>query len=316
MLVTDLLEGARFEEVKRRDDATRDRFGEIVFRFYFGLVKYLGRVSGDPHPGNYLLLADGRVGFLDFGLMRVLDPGYLEGEQAVAAAVEAGDADAVHASLSALGYLPDPASFDPEALLEQVSAMGAWYLEPGERRFTPAYVAELIDSTSGPRSPWFEQMRLQTIPPQALLLRRMEGLVFATLGEVRAAADWNAIAREFYLDAPPTTRARGGRGRVLGAPLGGGLSGEPRAHHPHRLRRLVHQQVAPAELAPPPRRACPSPRTGPGTGRPAAWRPAPCGARSPPASASDSRSSRPRWGRRSCATTRPRGACRARAAPA
>jgi hypothetical protein len=33
----------------------------------------------------------------------------------------------------------------------------------------------------------------------------MEGLVFATLGEARAAADWNAIAREFYLDAPPAT---------------------------------------------------------------------------------------------------------------
>jgi predicted unusual protein kinase regulating ubiquinone biosynthesis (AarF/ABC1/UbiB family) len=205
VLVTELVEGARFEEVKRRDDATRDRFGEIVFRFYFGLVKYLRRASGDPHPGNYLLLPDGRVGFLDFGLMRVLDEGYLEGEQAVAAAVEAGDAVRVHAALSALGYLPDPGTFDPEGLLAQISAMGAWYLEPGERRFTPAYVADLLDSTGGPRSPWFDQMRRQTIPPQALLLRRMEGLVFATLGEVRASADWNAIAREFYLEAPPAT---------------------------------------------------------------------------------------------------------------
>ena len=48
-------------------------------------------------------------------------------------------------------------------------------------------------------------MRRQTIPPQALLLRRMEGLVLSTLGEVRASADWNAIAREFYLDAAPAT---------------------------------------------------------------------------------------------------------------
>ena len=205
VLVTDLLEGARFEQVKRRNAATRDRFGEIVFRFYFGLVKHLGRVCGDPHPGNYLLLPDGRVGFLDFGLMRVLEPGYLDCERRVAAVVEARDPAAVHAALSALGYLPDPAAFDPDGLLEQVLAMGAWYLEPGERRLTPAYVAELLDSSSGPRSPWFEQMRRQTIPPQALLLRRMEGLVFATLGEARAAADWNAIAREYYLDAPPTT---------------------------------------------------------------------------------------------------------------
>src|SRR5215213_222449 len=205
VLVTDLLRGARFEEVKQRDEATRDRFGEIVFRFYFGLVHHTGRVSGDPHPGNYLLLDDGRVGFLDFGLMRVLEQEYLEREASVAVAVEEGDAARVHAILSDLGYLPEPAEFPPEALLEQIRALGAWYMEPGVRRFSPAWVAELLDSTSGPRSPYFAQMRRQTIPPQALLLRRMEGLVLSTLGEVHASADWNAIAREYYAGDPPAT---------------------------------------------------------------------------------------------------------------
>jgi predicted unusual protein kinase regulating ubiquinone biosynthesis (AarF/ABC1/UbiB family) len=205
VLVTDLLSGARFEEVKRRDEATRDRFGEIVFRFYFGLVHHMRRVSGDPHPGNYLLLEDGRVGFLDFGLMRVLDRGYIERESAIAAAVDGGDPAGVHAALSELGYLPDPGAFEPEALLAQIAAMGEWYLQPGERRLTPKYVADLIDSTTGPRSPWFAQMRRQTLPPQALLLRRMEGLVFSTLGEVRASADWNAIAREYYAGEAPAT---------------------------------------------------------------------------------------------------------------
>ena len=176
-----------------------------MFRFYFGLVQHMGRVSGDPHPGNYLLLDDGRVGFLDFGLMRVLDRGYLEREAEVAVAVEDDDAARVHAVLAELGYLPEPDEFEPRALLEQIRAMGAWYMEPGERRFSPAWVAELMDSTSGPRSPWFAQMRRQTIPPQALLMRRMEGLVLSTLGEVRAAADWHAIAREYYAGAAPAT---------------------------------------------------------------------------------------------------------------
>ena len=48
-------------------------------------------------------------------------------------------------------------------------------------------------------------MRRQTLPPQALLLRRMEGLLLSTLGEVRAAADWHAIAREYYAGGPPAT---------------------------------------------------------------------------------------------------------------
>ena len=50
------------------DEAQRDRYGEIVFRFFFGLL-YRDRIAlGDPHPGNYLLCPDGRVCFLDFGL--------------------------------------------------------------------------------------------------------------------------------------------------------------------------------------------------------------------------------------------------------
>src|SRR4051812_13678157 len=202
VLVTDLLAGRRFEDVKALDEAERDRFGEIVFRFYFSLLQRTGRVCGDPHPGNYLLLDDGRVGFLDFGLMRVLEPGYLEGERTLARAVVAEDAQAVPAILPRLGYLPDPDDFVPEALLEWLLAAGEWYLQPGRRRLSPQYVTELLDATASPRSPWFEQQRRMTVPPQALLIRRMEGLIFTTLGELRAGADWHALAKEFFADEP------------------------------------------------------------------------------------------------------------------
>jgi predicted unusual protein kinase regulating ubiquinone biosynthesis (AarF/ABC1/UbiB family) len=200
VLVTAYLEGRRFEQVKALDEPQRDRFGEIVFRFFFGTLRHLRRAAGDPHPGNYLLLDDGRVGFLDFGLMRVVDADYLEGERALARAVERGDAAAVHAQLARLGYLPEPDGFDPERLLAQIVTAGEWYLEPGFRRLTPAYVADLLDRGSSPRSAFFEEMRRETIPPQALLIRRMEGLVLSTLGELRAGADWHALAREYWND--------------------------------------------------------------------------------------------------------------------
>jgi len=205
VLVSELLEGRRFEEVKRLDEPARDRFGEIVFRFYFGLLAHLGRVCGDPHPGNYLLLADGSVGFLDFGLMRSVDAAYLDGERAIAQAVVERDGDTVKEQLARLGYLPQPDSFEADALLAQIEAAGAWYFEPGFRRLSPAYVSDVVERGGSPRSPWFEQMRHQTIPPQALLIRRMEGLVFTVLGELRAGADWNALATEFFAGEPAGT---------------------------------------------------------------------------------------------------------------
>jgi predicted unusual protein kinase regulating ubiquinone biosynthesis (AarF/ABC1/UbiB family) len=205
VLVTELLSGRRFEDVKQLPDAERDRFAEIVFRFFFGTLNHLGRASGDPHPGNYLLLDDGRVGFLDFGLMRMVDPSYLDRERAVARAVVAGDALAVHAGMRTLGYLPDPGSFEPERLLAQLRLAGEWYFEPGARRITPEYVSDLMERSSSPRSEYFDDLRRMTLPPQALLIRRMEGLVFSTLGELRAQADWAALGDEYHADAASGT---------------------------------------------------------------------------------------------------------------
>ncbi len=205
ILVTELIHGRKFDAVKQLGDAERDRFGEILFRFFFGTLKHLRRAAGDPHPGNYLLLDDGRVGFLDFGLMRVVDADYLELERGVGRAVSAHDAQAVHAGLTALGYLPDPDRFDPDALLEQVLIANEWHLEPGFRRLSPGYIADVIERGSSPRAAHFDQMRHQTIPPQALLIRRMEGLIMSVLGDLRAGADWHALGAEYWSDAPPST---------------------------------------------------------------------------------------------------------------
>jgi hypothetical protein len=161
--------------------------------------------AGDPHPGNYLLAGDGRVCFLDFGLIRRMDADYLEEERLLAQAVIAGDADTVHAKLASLGYLPDPGQFDPERVLAQLATAGEWYFTTGFRRLDPEYVRTSMELSGSPASPYFEEMRRQTIPPQALLLRRMEGLLFSVLGELRAGADWGTLALEYIADEPPST---------------------------------------------------------------------------------------------------------------
>src|SRR6202049_3137885 len=98
VLVSDYVEGERFEAVRRTDEAQRDRYGEIVFRFFFGLL-YRDRIAlGDPHPGNYLLCPDGRVCFLDFGLLRDVDTDRLDAERAIARAVRDGNAPALKAA--------------------------------------------------------------------------------------------------------------------------------------------------------------------------------------------------------------------------
>ena len=80
VLVSEWVEAKGYEEVREMDVATRDRFGEIVFRFFFGSLYRNGHFSGDPHPGNYRLMADGRVAFLDFGMTKRVSREDLENE--------------------------------------------------------------------------------------------------------------------------------------------------------------------------------------------------------------------------------------------
>jgi hypothetical protein len=76
---------------------------------------------------------------------------------------------------------------------------------PGFRNITPELVREVVEQGSSPRSPWFEQMRMQTLPPESLLMRRMEGLLLSVLAQLRAGADWRGIVEEYVRDAPPST---------------------------------------------------------------------------------------------------------------
>src|SRR3954452_9537101 len=140
VLVSEYVEGERFEAVHRADEARRDRYGEIVFRLYFGLL-YRDRIAlGDPHPGNYLLCPDGRVCFLDFGLLRDVDASRLAAERAIALAVRDGDAEALKAALRTGGYLPDGRAdaVDADFALSLMRMAIKWYAVRGMRRFSPA----------------------------------------------------------------------------------------------------------------------------------------------------------------------------------
>ena len=70
VIVSEFVYGRGFEEMKQLGEAERNRIAEIVFRFYFGCMYRHHQFSGDPHPGNCMLLDDGRMAFLDFGLFK------------------------------------------------------------------------------------------------------------------------------------------------------------------------------------------------------------------------------------------------------
>ncbi|MGI8429060.1 MAG: ABC1 kinase family protein [Solirubrobacteraceae bacterium] len=210
VLVSEYVEGQRFEAVRRGDEAQRDRYGEIVFRFYFGLL-YRDRIAlGDPHPGNYLLRPDGRVCFLDFGLLRDVDAARVADERVIALAVRDRDAPALKAALVAGGYLPASRveAVDADLALSLMRLAIKWYAVPGVRRFSSEDARRGRDRErpdSEQRTAMRTQVNQFTLPPGSILIRRMHGIIAAVLEQLRASADWGAIAAEYMHDAPPTT---------------------------------------------------------------------------------------------------------------
>ncbi|HWD69032.1 MAG TPA: AarF/ABC1/UbiB kinase family protein [Solirubrobacteraceae bacterium] len=213
VLVSEYVEGQRFEAVRRADEARRDRYGETVFRFFFGLLYREGIALGDPHPGNYLLVKGGKVCFLDFGLLRNIGPSRVAAEREIALAVRHRDAPELKAALITGGYLPADRANAVEAdfALGLMRRATSWYAVPKFRRFAEDG-EQLPRGRERPggeeRAAIKNQVNQFTLPPDAILIRRMHGVVAIVLQTLRAGADWGAIAAE-YLHGEPAASELG-----------------------------------------------------------------------------------------------------------
>ena len=206
VLVTEYVEGLGFEQVKELPQPERDRFGEIVFRFFLGSLYRTRRFSADPHPGNYLLLPDGRVAFLDFGMAKQVSREQVDAELAVMRAGIDRDPERLHAALASMGFF-DPADeqIAAAAVQEHFEAAAGWYAFDREFKIDREYVRQVMIDMSAPHSRFWELMRRQTLPAQTMFARRMEGLTLAVLGQLEATANWHRIAREWLYGDPPAT---------------------------------------------------------------------------------------------------------------
>jgi predicted unusual protein kinase regulating ubiquinone biosynthesis (AarF/ABC1/UbiB family) len=205
VIVSEYVHGTGFDELKGHDQAARDRMGEILFRFFFGCLYRHRQFSGDPHPGNFLLLRDGKMAFLDFGLFKRMSREAVELELACMRAGMEGDADRLFTLFVDAGFFARPERFEPERVLEQYTDSTWWYSLDERVQLEPEIATAVAIEMSDPRSQHFDQMRHETLPAEHLFGRRMELLTLAVMSQLRACGNWHRIVREWVYGDPPAT---------------------------------------------------------------------------------------------------------------
>lgn len=205
VLVSEYLPGRGFDEIRGLPDADRNRIGEIIYRFYVGSLFEFAEFCGDPHPGNVLLLDDGRVGFLDFGLFNRMDPAHVRFEITCLRAAAEERAEDLRQLMIQRGVIDSPEEIGAEECLEYVLAASEWCLVDEELTITPELASGAFLLAVDPRASEFAGMKQQNLPPEHLFSRRADFLTFGMLGQLHTTANWHRIAREWLYDEDPVT---------------------------------------------------------------------------------------------------------------
>jgi predicted unusual protein kinase regulating ubiquinone biosynthesis (AarF/ABC1/UbiB family) len=209
VVVTEFVHGRGFEEMLTLDQEARDRLGEIVFRFYFGGMYRHRAFSGDPHPGNMVLLDDDRVAFLDFGLFKRISEEAAEVEMEAHRLAHERKGDELRDHLHRAGWVGRPEFYPQDKVLAMVDDMTWWYTHDQTWELEPELATEVVIQMGDPRSKYFGSMRHETLPPDHLFGRRLEVLTLAVMAQLRARGNWHRVAREWlYGDAPVTELGR------------------------------------------------------------------------------------------------------------
>jgi predicted unusual protein kinase regulating ubiquinone biosynthesis (AarF/ABC1/UbiB family) len=204
VLVQELLHGRPFAAARELPQPERDRVAEIVFRFVFGTFYRHRLFNGDPHPGNYLLLDDGRVGFLDYGCVVEFPGEAVERFCVVLRALFSGDLEAWRRGTEEVGILHAGAPYSTEALYEHMH----WFWKPvleARMTFTPEIAAEMVRRNSQTTGAGGAINRHLNIPAGMVFLSRINFGLAGLLGGLQASGPWQGIIREYVDNEAPST---------------------------------------------------------------------------------------------------------------
>ncbi|HEY7042816.1 MAG TPA: AarF/ABC1/UbiB kinase family protein [Nocardioidaceae bacterium] len=174
----------------------RDRYGEIYVRFLFSGPARAGLLHADPHPGNFRILPDGRVGVVDYGAVARLPEGHLPLDIGVLLRHAAqDDYDAVLDGLRRLGFVKSSVHVEVDELRAYLTP----FVEPATTetfQFSREWMRGQFARINDPRAPGYTTVLKINLPPEYLLIHRVWLGGIGVLSQLGAKAAFSRILAE------------------------------------------------------------------------------------------------------------------------
>ncbi len=205
MLTSELATGDTWATALTWDQHQRDLNGECLYRFVFRSLYRMQAFNGDPHPGNYLFHGDGRITFLDFGLVRYFTEDEID---LFAAMVKASAVDHDAAEYRRLaervGLLRPDAPVSTDDVGRYFSDFYAPVAEDRTMTWTKEYASAIVRHTFDRTSPI---AAYATVPRSFVFIQRINLGLYALLGDLHATGNFRRMAEELwpFADGAPST---------------------------------------------------------------------------------------------------------------
>ncbi|TWH74105.1 putative unusual protein kinase regulating ubiquinone biosynthesis (AarF/ABC1/UbiB family) [Modestobacter roseus] len=174
----------------------RDRAGLLMAVLHFSGPQRAGLLHADPHPGNFRLLPDGRLGVIDFGATARLPGGLPEPIGRLVKWALDGRAEDVLTDLRAEGFVRQSVQVDAQAVLDFLLPFLAPVAEPSFQ-FTRAWMQQQANRLGDPRSEASQLGRQLNLPPAYLLIHRVTIGSIGVLCQLDAQAPYRGVCEEW-----------------------------------------------------------------------------------------------------------------------
>ncbi|MDG3008720.1 AarF/ABC1/UbiB kinase family protein [Rhodococcus sp. D2-41] len=174
----------------------RNAAGERLCEFHFAAPARVGLMHTDPHPGNFMMLGDGRLGVIDFGAAVKMSAGIPPELTTMVRLAVHDRRDELVNLMTLAGYVTRRERLDAADAMEFLRP----FVEPlhtDRFHFTRAWMQEIAGRYSDVRGREFATSRSFTLPPQYLMVHRVLLGSVAILCQLDAQAPYREVIRRW-----------------------------------------------------------------------------------------------------------------------